>query len=225
MCSSWCEPMSAQDDMKTNGMKSLWLQTRDRLLAKGLLTGDGASLSLRCPGGTFMWVGAATAVEPQRLDWRKTVTPLAIDGHASVYACRSDVGAVAWGGAAYGVSLADFGGVLPQVFDEQARHIGPMSPAVEECSDIPHALQAGGNALIWRGRPLCLGTTCTRLALNAELFEKCAKAYLLAVATGGRVKTLPWLVRYIANSRLFKDERRATQAFDRGEFPVESRGY
>jgi hypothetical protein len=92
-------------------------------------------------------------------------------------------------------------------------------------TDLAAALDITGNALLLRGQPMCLGTTCTRLALNAELFEKCAKAYVLAAAAGGRVKELPWLVRRIANGRLVKDERRAAQAFGRGELPVESSGY
>ena len=128
-----------------------------------------------------------------------------------------------WAGGLFGACLADFGGALPQVFDEQARHIGPM--ASTHSAAIGPALGHGGNALLWQGVPLCLGTTCTRMALNAELFEKCAKAYVLAAATGGRVAQLPWLVRRIANGRLRKDQRRAAQAFARGELPVESRGY
>ena len=212
--------MNSHDDMK-----SLWLQTRDRLIAKGLSAGDGASLSVRCPGGSSMWVGAVTDAAPRLEDWRKGATDGLTAVHAGVYACRGDVGAVAWGGGPFGACLAEFGGALPQVFDEQARHIGPMAPAVTQYADIGRALHKGGNALIWRGRPLCLGTTCTRMALNAELFEKCAKAFVLAAATGGSVETLPWLVRHIANSRLHKDERRAMAAFACGGLPVESRGY
>lgn len=206
-------------------MKSLWLQARDRLLAKELLAGEGASLSVRCPGGSFVWVGAVTDAKPKLEDWRKCATEGPATVHASVYACRGDVGAVVWGSGPFGACLAGFGGTLPQVFDEQARHIGPMAPAVTQYTGIGSALHKGGNALIWRGLPLCLGTTCTRMALNAELFEKCAKAYVLAVATGGRVEMLPWLVRYIANSRLHRDERHATEAFACGELPMESRGY
>lgn len=211
--------MSAHDEMK-----SLWLQARDRLRAKGLLAGDGASLSVRCPGGSSMWVGPVGAEEPSLMDWRQGA-PGAASVHASVYAARGDVGAVAWGSGPFGACLADFGGLLPQVFDEQARHIGPMSAPITQTTAMARALQKGGNVQLWQGLPLCLGTTCTRMALNAELFEKCAKAYVLAAATGGTVKQLPWLVRYIANSRMYKDERRATEAFAQGELPVESRGY
>jgi ribulose-5-phosphate 4-epimerase/fuculose-1-phosphate aldolase len=212
--------MSTQDDMK-----SKWMATRDRLVAKGLLGDVDDSLSVRCPTAGLMWLGAVADAEPVLMQWKGSTASETAALHAEVYASRTDVGAIAWGGGPFGACLTDFGGLLPQVFDEQARHIGPMAPAVSQYADIGSALHKGGNALIWRGLPLCLGTTCTRMALNAELFEKCAKAYVLATATGGRVRRLPWLVRYIANSRLYKDERRATEAFGRGELPIESRGY
>jgi ribulose-5-phosphate 4-epimerase/fuculose-1-phosphate aldolase len=173
-----------------------------------------------------MWFGSVSEVTPRRILWRGGIPASGVAAHhAAVYITRQDVSAITIGGGVYGRCLADFGGVIPQVFDEQARHLGRMGPAVNEAHGIASSLQVGGSVLLWQGDPVCLGMTATRMALNTELFEKCAKAYVLAVASGGRVKTLPWLVRYIANSRLFKDQHRATQAFARGELPAESRGY
>ena len=97
----------------------------------------------------------------------------------------------------FGRCLADFGGAMPQVFDEQARHLGPMGPAAAALRELARSLRQGGNVLLVQGRPLCIGMTATRLALNAELFEKCAKAYVLAVAGGGRVQALPWPRAYL----------------------------
>jgi ribulose-5-phosphate 4-epimerase/fuculose-1-phosphate aldolase len=145
--------------------------------------------------------------------------------HAAIYAQRPDVGAVALGGGVFGLRLADFGGAMPGVFDEQVRHLGCMGPAVDGAAGLEASLRDGGNVVLVGGLPACLGTTGSRLALNAELFEKCAKAYVLAVATGGRVKPLPWLVRHVANGRLMKDERRARQRFSEGLLPEEARGY
>jgi hypothetical protein len=129
------------------------------------------------------------------------------------------------GGGAFGHCLADFGGAMPQVFDEQARHLGPMGPPSAGVNAVPAALRQGGNVLLLRGRPVCLGTTALRLALNAELFEKCAKAYVLAVAGSGHVRALPWIVRLVANHRLAKDQRRAATRFLQGLLPEESNGY
>ncbi len=206
-------------------LKKQWTETRDRLAAKGLLVGSGASLSVRCPGGTSLWFGTAADAEPVLRDRGVAPADAVVAVHARVYTRRGDVGAVAWGGGPFGTRLAGFGGALPQVFDEQARHIGPMPPAVDGEDGLGVALRTPGSALILRGSPLCWGTTPRRLALNAELFEKCAKAYVLAVATGGRVRTLPWWVRRIANGRLAKDQRAAAAAFARGEQPAESAGY
>jgi ribulose-5-phosphate 4-epimerase/fuculose-1-phosphate aldolase len=207
-------------------LQQQWPQLCERLQGKGLLGENGGSLSLRIPGTDAMWFGTTVDAVPRRILWQGAIPPSGCAApHALVYAARQDVNAITIGGGVYGRSLADFGGVIPQVFDEQARHLGRMGSAVNEARDIAKSLQAGGSVLLLQGEPVCLGMTATRMTLNAELFEKCAKAYVLAVASGGRVRTLPWLVRYIANSRLCKDRRRATQAFARGELPAESRGY
>lgn len=213
----------------TDLTRQQWLATRDRLVAKGLFVDADASLSLRCPGTDMMGCGPVSQAEPEFVRWDghgvAGTTAVHATAHAAVYALRPDVGAIAWGGGPFGARLADFGGAMPQIFDEQARHLGAMSPAVDSPDRLAEALRSRGNVVVCQGAPLCLGVTPTRLALNVELFEKCAKAYVLAVATGGRVEQLPWLVRRIANSRLFKDERRAADAYARGELPEESRAY
>jgi ribulose-5-phosphate 4-epimerase/fuculose-1-phosphate aldolase len=205
--------------------KKQWIEARDRLAVKGLLGKADGTLSVRCSVRAAMWFGGADGAEPVFADWQGAAASEAEAVHATLYRARGDVGAIAWGGGPFGALLAQFGGVLPQVFDEQARHIGPIPPAIAHGRDLPAALQAGGNAILLHGTPLCLGTTPRRLALNAELFEKCAKAYVLAVAAGGFVRTLPWWVRRIANGRLAKDARAAAEAFQRGGVPEESKGY
>ncbi|UYC13548.1 hypothetical protein [Xanthomonas sp. CFBP 8445] len=206
-------------------IESLWLHTRERLVAKRLLGDDAAALALRCPGSTAMCCGALDAERPQWLDWRDPALPVAAQVHAQVYLRRPDVGASAWSAGAFGHRLADVGGVLPQVFDEQARHIGPMPAPFSAVEALATAPPAGGSVLLLGARPLCLGITAQRLALNVELFEKCAKAYVLAAAAGGQVRELPWWVRRIANGRLRKDQMRAAAAFAAGELPAESKGY
>ncbi|GKS93473.1 hypothetical protein [Acidovorax sp. SUPP2825] len=206
-------------------LEQLWLQLRERLMQKHLLQGAAAALSLRIPGGDGMWFGAAGDAAPRRLD----AMDLASSGpgpglHAQVLASRDDVCAVASGGGMFGTGLADFGGAMPGVFDEQVRHLGRMAPA-SSLAAVGKALRLGGNALLVQGQPLVLGMTGARLALNAELFEKCAKAYLLAAAGGGQVRPLPWVVRYVANRRLMKDEHRARLRVRQGLLPEETKGY
>jgi hypothetical protein len=204
-------------------LRQQWLQVRERLQAKRLLATDDASLSLRIPVGDAMWFGSAFDVAPQRVLLRAASGDAEV--HAAVYAARDDAGAIAVGGGEFGRCLADFGGAMPQVFDEQARHLGPMGPAAAALRELARSLRQGGNVLLVQGRPLCIGMTATRLALNAELFEKCAEAYVLAVAGGGRVRALPWIVRLVANGRLHKDEQRATRRFAQGLLPEETKGY
>jgi len=216
--SSWSDAMTTDETLSKH-----WLELRERLQAKRLLAVDSASLSLRIPAGDAMWFGLAVDAAPQRVPVGAAVG----DGlvHAAIYAARPDVGAIAVGGAKFGRCLADFGGAMPQAFDEQARHLGAMGPAVTESRELASSLRQGGNVLLLQGRPVCLGMTPMRLALNAELFEKCAKAHVLAVAGGGRVRALPWIVRFVANRRLHKDEQRAAQRFAHGLLAEETKGY
>jgi hypothetical protein len=216
--SSWSDAMTIEETLRQQ-----WQDLRGRLQAKHLLPADGASVSLRIPGSDTMWFGQAIDAAPQQVSFGAAVG----DGlvHATAYAARHDVGAVAVGGAAFGRCLVDFGGAMPQAFDEQARHLGAMGPAAAELRELRSSLRRGGNVMLLQGRPLCLGMTAMRLALNAELFEKCAKAYVLAAAGGGRVRPLPWIVRFVANRRLYKDERRATLRFAQGLLAEETKGY
>lgn len=216
--SSWSDAMTIEQDLCRQ-----WLHLRERLQAKRLLQAEAASLSLRIPASDTMWFGLATDAAPQRLPLHAASGDSGV--HAAAYGARADVGAIAMGGAEFGRCLADFDGAMPQAFDEQARHLGPMGPAAWTVHDVARALLRGGNVLLVQGRPMCLGMTAMRLALNAELFEKCAKAYVLAVAGGGRVRPLPWIVRLVANRRLRKDEQRATLRLAQGLLPEETKGY
>ncbi|HEY8877835.1 MAG TPA: hypothetical protein VIN03_09750 [Roseateles sp.] len=206
-------------------LKALWPELRVRLSAKHLLDGAAPSLSLRIPGTDAMWFGNAADTEPRRLGM--SGIPAAQRGsglHAAAYAFRRDVCAVATGGGDFGLRLADFGGAMPGVFDEQVRHLGVMPPP-HGTVDLAAALRRGANVLLLGDQPVVLGMTGSRLALNAELFEKCAKAYVLATAGGGRVRPLPWIVRHVANGRLIKDEKRARLRTGLGLLPQETKGY
>ena len=76
-----------------------------------------------------MWQGGAEDAEPAFVDWQAAASTEAAAVHAIVYdAARC--GRHSLGRRAVCQRLARFGGLLPQVFDEQARHIGPMPPAI-----------------------------------------------------------------------------------------------
>lgn len=198
-----------------------------RLDAKHLLGAD-ASVSLRLPGTQEVLLGA-----PGKTPTRVLLSDshnIEHAWHAAAYRTRADIGAIALGGGFFGRSLGDFGGDLPQVFDEQARHLGRAALPLAELAGDPEAsarrsLPARGNAWVCGHTVLVFGSTAQRLVLNAELLEKCAKAYVLAKATGAPIHTLPWWVRHIANGRLKKDQRRAGERFAQGLLPDEVKGY
>jgi hypothetical protein len=224
-------------------LRDTWLGLRRRLLARGLMPGATDSLSLRDPAsGAMAWgtaedalalveplapatgarkEGAGGADGPDRVDGHLPAITL----HRAVYAARQDVCAVLIGGGAFGRQLQAFGGWMPAVFDEQIRQLGHMGRPTEALARLPQALSKGGNVTLHAGRLIVLGMTPSRLALNAELFEKCAKAWVPAVAGGATVRPLPWLVRHVANGRLRKEQAQAREQVCQGRWPAETRGY
>ena len=231
-------------DITERTLAAALLAARQRLAQQGLAEPLQASVSLRLPGGRgLLFLEGANAIA-QRIELAPTcadttATLLAnAQGpalHAAIYRRRADVGAVAVGGGRFGRALADLGGVLPLAFDEQARHLGWMRGPLRTTSGtagkfdfgvaLAAALESGGNAVLVDAIPVSLGMTCQRMVFNAELFEKCATACVLARATGGRVTTLPWWVGRIATGRLKRDQRRAAGRFAQGMLPEEVRGY
>lgn len=218
---------SSEMRAQVDSLRGQWLQLRERLQDKQLLSGTQAALSLRIPGGTTMWHGAVDAGQPEQVDWQARAHSVELPA-AAVFAQRADVCAVLHAGGAFGGlmgALKPADGCMPLVFDEQVRHLGRMPVAQTQRPGWAACLRGGGNAVLVDGQPLVLGMTPNRLALNAELFEKCAKAYVLAAASGGRIKPLPWIVRHVANGRLMKDEKRARERVAMGLLPEETKGY
>ncbi|MCI3945668.1 Ribulose-5-phosphate 4-epimerase/Fuculose-1-phosphate aldolase [Pseudomonas syringae] len=202
-------------------LRQQWFDLRERLMGQ---VDSHSSMSLRLPGEQGMWLGTLYDLAPQVIDWSACAVP-ASHTHAAIYRTRADVGAILIGGGTFAKSLVDFGGVMPILFDEQARHIGHMGEPARQDQPLTNTLKRGGNGALIGGTPVVMGTTGARMALNAELFEKCAKAFTLAKACGTQLTLLPWWVVLVANGRLMKDEKRAAQHFADGKIPPETRGY
>jgi hypothetical protein len=202
---------------------------RKRLADKGLLNA-GDSLSLRIPGidsYLFMVEPAAGAYAAASLRPLGIIGTDAAETHRLVYAARGDVGAILLNRQHWAAALPTVGGVLPGIFDEQLRHLGwkVTQITLSTLFRARRQLMRGGNAFGLGSQVLIFGMTAERLIYNAELLEKCAKAYLLAKVSGRRVRRIPWLVRYIATRRLNRELKRAAASFARGELPVRSAGY
>ena len=203
------------------------LAARERCGRHGFLTAGDAGISLRLPKNSQFLFLDATAPIPQLESCQTPSNHHLIPLHARLYQLRPDVGAVLAGGGLFSTTLYDLGGAMPVAFDEQARHLGRMGGAAPDITtrELQASFANGANAALVGNLPVCLGTTCQRVVLNAELLEKCAKAYVLAAATGQTVSTLPWWVGAIAMGRLRKDQRQAAERFAQGLLPQEARGY
>ena len=202
-----------------------WQAIKQRLQQKNLLCSASPFISARNPDDQSIWGAPADAPQPEKIrSWQEAADdPAAL--HLWIYARRPDITAIVSGCGTYGQLMLELCGSMPGIFDEQVRHTGIMPPPADSRQAAAKTLARGGNIASIGDTPLVMGMTAERLILNAELFEKRAKAYLLAAATGQPVKTLPWPVRYIANRRLRKDQQQARLRIQKGLLPEESTGY
>ena len=216
-------------------MQSQLIDGCRRLARKGFLNSPEDSFSVRIPGsGDFL---LATGLE----DWSEVgasdirTMPFhsadeVIGIHAATYEARGDAGAVVILSPLGARLLARHDGLLPRLFDEQARHLGRSVNSLPDKERVHRnmlkkALKRGTNALLLGKQLLCLGMTCERVLFNAELHEKCAQAYVIAKESGADVGCIPALVGYIANRRLLKNERDAAASYREGRLPEGISGY
>lgn len=195
-----------------------------RLLEKHLLNAEDDAVSARIPGAERMLYRARDDAETRELPLAGLTGLPAL--HARSYALRADAGALASLTTAASAALAASGVHVPIVFDEQARHIGE-SWSKTSSAELGAALAAGSNAGLMDGRLLFLGVTPSRMVFNAELFEKCALAYLLArgESPGRRVHLVPFWVRLIAGHRLRRDCANAARCHAAGREAPELLAY
>jgi hypothetical protein len=150
--------------------------------------------------------------------------------HAGIYLARPDTGGVAVSSPLGIGLLAQRGEALPPLFDEQVRHVGPGRIAILDekrplFEQVRRTFGRGANAALLGQRLVCIGITCERAVFNTELLEKCAQAYALVKACGGRASVIPAWVRTIAYRRLKRDQRQAEECYLGGRIPDPAPGY
>lgn len=224
-CSGWCK-LATMSDMAE--IEATLRGAAARLAAKGLMRA-GDLLSQRIPeSGCFvsLRLGDDGARSVDVLSTLLSSPPSGL--HHRIYVDRPDVGAILSGGLPWTSTLSKLGLSMPAIFDEQVRQLGvevrrvPMALA----DDRPMvALSNGANGYCLDDGAVCLGMGLERLLMNVEILEKCAQCFVLATGTGGRVRRIPWLVRFIANGRLRKDRKDAAERHLRGERSVLKAGY
>jgi hypothetical protein len=208
-----------------NTIKELLLKDHARFLIKGLCGNPDDSFSIRVPGRLefFMVQGADT--------WPRHLFMEACDGvaalHAQLYRARPDAGAALLSRSPWCTALADLDATIPLLFDEQARHIGKVEASVA-AGDLPglkKAVAGGANVAIVGEQRLCLGVTPERIVLNAELFEKCAKAFVIAHSSGAPVESLPRKSCRFYIQRMLDDQARAAETLASARIPEGMNAY
>lgn len=191
-----------------------------RLRAKSLFGATGDSVSMRIPGREEFLLALPDSQELRRVAFSEEGNEAA-GFHAAIYRSREDAGAILIGRTPWSRAVSALGMAVPTLFDEQARHIGKTEDPVHvgRREWAVEALRGGGNAALYGDQRICVGTTPDRVVFNADLFEKCAKAFVIAHASGHRIHKVPGWVRYIAGGRLKKDQKRAAQSYDAGQIP------
>jgi L-fuculose-phosphate aldolase len=199
---------------------------KERFRAKGLFDDEGDSLSMRIPGHEEFVLVFPNSNDVQTKPFG-TQGNDAVGLHAAIYRSRKDAGAVLIGRTPWSSALATIGTAIPVLFDEQARHLGKTAKPVAAGRNrlALGALEGGGNIAIHGDQRVCIGTTPDRLVLNAELFEKCAKAFVVAYASGHRVQKVPGWARIMAGGRLRKDQKRAAESYAAGRVPQGMNAY
>ncbi|TGN10247.1 class II aldolase/adducin family protein [Leptospira ilyithenensis] len=227
------KPTKEHGSTDLKDLMNLW----ERLEAKGLLQKKAASLSFRLPGRkpeAFLLInrgsGKGAKVQTDQFDIHGQTTILdserlaVIHFHASMYKARPDIGAIACFQPIWGSLLKTLKDPLPLVFDEQCRQLGapvvPIHKSEDGSAIADSVLLNGANAFLDTNGVVITSVTREKAIYNCELIEKCSKAYLLAHATGGKIRRIPWFVRWIAKNRLIKDERKAAAAYALGKAPT-----
>lgn len=193
----------------------------NRLRSKGLFVPGNDSLSMLIPGTEEFLRISGDNNEPETLPFESD------SPHALIYQSRPDAGAVLIGTTTWSVAIGQLGNSPPVMYDEQARHIGkiPRVVSINDYAGLRKAISTGSNVIFYGQQCIRIGMTRDRVVFNAELFEKCAMAFVLASSSGGHIKKIPGWVQYIAGGRLRKDQKRASDAYAVGKIPEGMNAY
>jgi glutamate-1-semialdehyde 2,1-aminomutase len=190
---------------------SLWLSERGYF---GSHRGSGGNVSVRLDEEAALAITPSTikyqeisvddicivGFDLSAIDVRKGLQPSVEVGlHSTIYQNRPDVNAVVHTHQIYGSVFAVLNTQIPALFDEVAFALGPMIEVVpydlsgspELANNVAGKLSNNANAyLIQNHGILALGKNLDKAILHAELLEKIAHVYLLALSTGKSVGTI-----------------------------------
>ncbi len=212
--------MSKYDQSRKEVLEAcLWLSDHGFF---GSLRGTGGNVSMRTGDGNLM------AVTPSSVNYHEIVPEdicivdfagQAVEGsrapsveaglHAAVYRERPDANAVIHTHQVYGSAFALLNLPIPSLLDEVSFTLGEtidvvpyaLSGSTELAANVAGRLGNNANAYIMQNHGiLALGRSMDKALLAAELLEKVAHIYWLALSTGRPVTTLPGDIRDMARS-------------------------
>jgi L-ribulose-5-phosphate 4-epimerase len=120
--------------------------------------------------------------------------------HSIIYRNRPDVNAIVHTHQIYGSVFGLINTPIPALFDEVAFSLGQMveivpyalSGSPDLVNNVAGKLSNNANAYILQNHGiLALGKNLDKAVLNAELLEKIAHIYYMALSTGKHIDTLP----------------------------------
>lgn len=204
--------MSQYENEKKSVLKaSLWLSEQGYF---GSLRGSGGNVSVRLDNN-------AIAITPSSLKYQELaaddICVVGFDNsaievknglrpsveagmHSIIYQKRPDVNAVVHTHQIFGSIFAVLNTPIPALFDEVSFSLGhavevipyALSGSPELAANVGEMLSNNANAYIIQNHGiLSLGKNLDKAILHAELLEKIAHIYCLALSTGKTVGTLP----------------------------------
>lgn len=209
---------------------SLWLSGHGYF---GSPRGTGGNVSVRVGGEDAMAITPSRAryqdlsasdicivgFDLALIEAKSTLKPSVESGvHGIIYQNRSDVNAVVHTHQLYGSVLAVLGMPIPALFDEAAFSLGrsvelvhyALSGSPELVENVGKKLQNNANAYLMENHGvLALGKDLEQALFHAELLEKTARVYCLALSTGREVHTLPGHVAEMAQALRNHEARKA----------------
>jgi ribulose-5-phosphate 4-epimerase/fuculose-1-phosphate aldolase len=200
-----------ENEKKSILKASLWLSDQGYF---GSHRGSGGNVSVRL-SGTAMAITPSSVryqelsvddicvvgFDSSAIEVKNGLKPSVESGlHGIVYRNRPDVNAVVHTHQIYGSVLGVINMPIPSLFDEVSFSLGQMieiipyalSGSPELATNVGGKLSNNANAYIIQNHGiLALGKDLDKAILHAELLEKVAHIYCLALSTGRSVTTLP----------------------------------
>jgi L-fuculose-phosphate aldolase len=203
--------------------KNLVLETAQKILKKGLVTGTAGNVSLCLPpeeGRQLLAITPSSRYydslgvdDIQILDFEAhtiegSLTPsIETALHIGIYRARKNVNAVIHTHSVYASAIAVAGLDIPAILDDQVAFLGgeiklaehALAGSREQVVNILAALEDRSAVLIPNHGAVGTGRTMREALTACELIEKTARIYLLAMSTG-KVNLMPAESREIEKS-------------------------